>query len=71
MKTYLKTHPAPDVVFCHSDLAALNARQAAEDIGQADKIRFLGIDGLPGKGEGIECVDKGNFGRHLHLSDQW
>lgn len=59
MKTYLKTHPAPDVVFCHSDLAALNARQAAEDIGQADKIRFLGIDGLPGKGEGIECVDKG------------
>lgn len=59
MKAYLKTHPAPDVVFCHSDLAAINARKAAKDMGAVDKIRFLGIDGLPGKGEGIECVDKG------------
>lgn len=59
MKAYLKTHPAPDVVFCHSDLAALNARQAAKDMGVVDKIRFLGIDGLPGKGEGIECVANG------------
>lgn len=59
MKAYLKAHPAPDVVFCHSDLAALNARQAAKDMGMADKIRFLGIDGLPGKGEGIESVAKG------------
>lgn len=59
MKAYLKTHPAPDVVFCHSDLAALNARQAAKDMGVVDKIQFLGIDGLPGKGEGIECVANG------------
>lgn len=59
MKAYLKTHPAPDVAFCHSDLAALNARQAAKDMGVVDKIQFLGIDGLPGKGEGIECVANG------------
>lgn len=59
MKAYLKTNPAPDVVFCHSDLAALNARQAAKDMGVVDKIQFLGIDGLPGKGEGIECVANG------------
>ena len=59
MKAYLKTHPAPNVVFCHSDLAALNARQAAKDMGVVDKIQFLGIDGLPGKGEGIECVANG------------
>lgn len=59
MKAYLKTHPAPDVVFCHSDLAALNARQAAKDMGVVDKIQFLGIDGLPGKGDGIECVANG------------
>ena len=59
MKAYLKTHPAPDVVFCHSDLAALNARQAAKDLGVVDKIQFLGIDGLPGKGEGLECVANG------------
>lgn len=40
MQSYLKTHPAPDVVFCHSDLAALSARQAAKDLGEAGKIRF-------------------------------
>lgn len=59
MQSYLKTHPAPDVVFCHSDLTALSARQAAKDLGEAGKIRFLGIDGLPGKDEGIENVAKG------------
>lgn len=59
MKTYLNTHPAPDIVFCHSDLAALSARKAALEKGVADKIRFLGVDGLPGKGNGIDCVAKG------------
>lgn len=59
MRNYLKSHPAPDVVFCHSDLAALTARKAAADLGLAGNIRFLGIDGLPGKDGGIESVAKG------------
>ena len=59
MTNYLKSHPAPDVVFCHSDLAALTARKAAADLGLAGNIRFLGIDGLPGKDGGIESVAKG------------
>ncbi len=59
MLNYLRAHPAPDVVFCHSDLAALNARKAAEKMGVAGKIRFLGIDGMPGKGGGIDCVANG------------
>ncbi len=59
MAAYLKTHPTPDIVFCHSDLAAFNARRAAVDADVAKNIRFLGIDGLPGKGNGIEAVEKG------------
>ena len=59
MKEYLEDHPAPDIVFCHSDLVALSARKAAQERGVADKIRFLGVDGLPGKGNGIDCVAKG------------
>lgn len=59
MAAYLKSHPTPDIVFCHSDLAAFNARRAAVDAGVAKDIRFLGIDGLPGKGEGIDAVKKG------------
>ena len=59
MRQWLTTHPTPDIVFCHSDLAAFSARRAATDLHCADGIRFLGIDGLPGKGEGIDAVDKG------------
>ena len=59
MASYLKSHPAPDIVFCHSDLAAFNARKAAVEAGVSKDIRFLGIDGLPGKGEGIDAVEKG------------
>lgn len=59
MAAYLKSHPTPDIVFCHSDLAAFNARKAAVDAGVAKDIRFLGVDGLPGKGNGIEAVEKG------------
>lgn len=61
MKDYLAVHPAPDVVFCHSDLAALSARRAAVKCGVADKIRFLGIDGLPGKDGGMESVAEGKL----------
>lgn len=59
MAAYLKSHPTPDIVFCHSDLAAFNARRAAVDADVAKDIRFIGIDGLPGKGNGIEAVEKG------------
>ena len=61
MADWLKRHPVPDIVFCHSDLAAGAAYDAAKDMGVAGKIMFLGIDGLPGKGEGIEAVEKGKF----------
>lgn len=68
MGEHLQGHPVPDIVFCHSDLAAFNARKAAEDYVKAHPLLsrgggrlplFLGIDGLPGEGEGIDAVNKG------------
>lgn len=62
MKQWLKTHDTPDFVFCHSDLAAFWARRAVKDVrGNVGDIRFLGIDGLPGPGEGIDAVEKGEL----------
>lgn len=59
MKQWLKTHPVPDIVFCHSDLAAFHARRAAEELHMERSIRFLGIDGLSDPGEGIDAVKRG------------
>ncbi len=61
MNDWLNRHPVPDIVFCHSDLAAQNAYKAAQEKGLAKNILFLGIDGLPGPGEGIDAVEKGIF----------
>lgn len=48
-----------DYVFAHNDRMALGARQAAEGRGLAGRIKFIGIDALPGKGGGIELVRDG------------
>ena len=43
-----------DVVFCHSDINAFGAYNAAKALGKEKNIQFLGVDGLPG--EGLEAV---------------
>lgn len=48
-----------DYVFAHNDRMALGARQAAQARGLAERIKFIGIDALPGKGGGIELVRDG------------
>lgn len=59
MREWLKAGKTADIVFCHSDLAALGAREAAKELGKESEIRFLGIDGLPG--EGIDAVQRGEL----------
>ena len=61
MKAYLKAGKRPDIVFCHSDIDALGAYQAAKECGLEKSISFLGIDGLPGKGQGLEGVKSGKL----------
>jgi hypothetical protein len=48
-----------DGVFAHNDALALGAYRAAQKRGKEREMIFVGIDGLPGPGEGIEGVRKG------------
>lgn len=59
MQEWLKEGKTVDVVFCHSDLAAIGAYEAAKKFHKERDIHFIGIDGLPG--EGIDAVQKGQL----------
>lgn len=59
MRQWIKDGKDVDIVFCHSDLAAMGAYDAAKELHKERDIRFLGIDGLPG--EGIDAVQQGRL----------
>ncbi|WP_308240512.1 hybrid sensor histidine kinase/response regulator transcription factor [Prevotella sp.] len=59
MQEWLKEGKTVDVVFCHSNLAAIGAYEAAKKFHKERDIHFIGIDGLPG--EGIDAVQKGQL----------
>ena len=59
MQEWLKEGKTVDVVFCHSDLAAIGAYEAAKEFHKERDIHFIGIDGLPS--EGIDAVQKGQL----------
>lgn len=50
-----------DIVYAHNDVMALAAREAIMEIDPlaVKRIKFIGIDTLPGKGKGIEAVSNG------------
>lgn len=48
-----------DGVFAHNDALAMGAYRAAQKRGKERDMIFVGIDGLPGPGEGIDDVRKG------------
>lgn len=52
-----------DVVFAHNDAMAMAARRAIEKRypGLADRIRFVGIDAVSGRGSGLEAVMHGEL----------
>lgn len=45
-----------DVVFAHNDLMALGAYEVFRDLGLHQGVSFIGVDGLPGPGGGIQFV---------------
>lgn len=61
MKRFLRKNPHINCVFGHNDRQAFGAYRAAKEQGLAKKIMFMGVDGLPTRGGGIECVQKGIF----------
>lgn len=55
----LQQHPEARAIFAHSDFLAENAYRWAQEAGRTDELFFLGIDGIPGLGKGIQAVEDG------------
>ncbi len=55
----LQQYSGAQAVFAHSDFLAENAYRWAQEVGRADELFFLGIDGIPGLGKGIQAVEDG------------
>ena len=56
MDSMLRRHPKIDAVYAHNDRIAPGAYQAAKKAGREKEMIFVGIDALPGKGNGLELV---------------
>ena len=56
MDSMLCRHPKIDAVDAHNDRIAPGAYRAAKKVGREKEMLFVGIDALPGKGNGLELV---------------
>ena len=56
MDSMLCRHPKLDAVYAHNDRIAPGAYRAAKKVGREKEMLFVGIDALPGKGNGLELV---------------
>ncbi len=55
----LKSRSDIQLIFAQNDRNARKAYTVCRQLGLADKIRIIGVDGLPGPNEGIDLVDQG------------
>lgn len=55
----LRKHPEANVIFGHTDLIAETAYKVAQEQGRVKDLFFVGIDGIPGTGRGIQAVEEG------------
>ena len=55
----LRAHPKADLIFAHNDPMARAAYQVVQQLGLARRIRIIGVDGLPGPGNGLQLVEDG------------
>jgi signal transduction histidine kinase/AraC-like DNA-binding protein len=61
----LKAHPSTNIIFAHNDFLAENAYKWAEEIGLSEKLYFVGVDGIPGIGKGIQAIEDGTLNASL------
>lgn len=61
MENALQRFDKIDLVFAQNDPMAMGAYLAAKDVGREKDIHFIGIDGLPGPGGGIQAVADGQL----------
>ena len=55
----LTAQPAIDLIFAQNDRTALKAYAVCQKLGLDNRVKIIGVDGLPGKNEGIDFVDRG------------
>lgn len=55
----LKKHPEANIIFAHTDLMAETAYKIAQEQSRTKDLFFVGIDGIPGTGRGIQAVEDG------------
>ncbi|WP_375435933.1 substrate-binding domain-containing protein [uncultured Hymenobacter sp.] len=55
----LKAHPEVTLIFSHNDGMARGAYEVCQDLGLTKQVRIIGVDGLVGKGRGLDLVQQG------------
>ena len=53
----IKKFQAFDLIFAHNDVMAYGAHSVCREIFPGNRIKFIGIDALPGPGAGVQFVD--------------
>ncbi len=61
MEAALQANEKIDLVYAHNDPMAMGAYLAAKAVGRADRMKFVGIDGLPGPEGGPQAVVDGKL----------
>jgi len=55
----LRAHPDIHLIFAHNDPMARAAYQVTRQLGRTEQIRIIGVDALPGPGNGLQLVQEG------------
>ena len=58
-KEYVKANQDINLIYSHDDRMALVVYKIIKSIGLEQKIKVIGVDGLPGENGGIDLVEKG------------
>ncbi|WP_461048470.1 substrate-binding domain-containing protein [Spirosoma arcticum] len=55
----LTAQPTIQLIFAQNDRTALKAYKVCQTLKLEQRVKIIGVDGLPGKSEGIDLVDRG------------
>ncbi|MBT9395258.1 substrate-binding domain-containing protein [Hymenobacter sp. NST-14] len=55
----LRAHPEVELIFAQNDPMARAAYQVVRQLGRTRSVRIIGVDGLPGPGNGLQLVQDG------------
>ena len=55
----LRAHPETNLIFAHNDPMARAAYQVVRQLGRGGRVHIIGVDALPGPGNGLQLVEDG------------